>query len=178
MQFSVISTWLWFFDCVAIIEKSYAFWWPIRLTAIPIYIDLSEITRYYKCEPPKLVIQPSLSIDRDIVSRTHPYWSPLCNVGIVFAHNICTPSHIYTLNHLCAVLSRFSCVQLFSTLWIVAHQAPLSVGFSRQEYWSGLPWPPAGYLPNPGIELETLISPALAGGFFTTSTTYIIPNTI
>ena len=56
-------------------------------------------------------------------------------------------------------------VQLFVTLWIVAHQAPLSMGFSRQEYWSGLPFPPLGDLPDPGIKA---VSPALAGGFFTT----------
>ena len=46
------------------------------------------------------------------------------------------------------------------------------MGFSRQEYWSGLPCPPAGDLPDPGIELESLTSPALAGGFFTTSATW------
>ena len=46
-----------------------------------------------------------------------------------------------------------------------------SVGFSRQEYWSGLPCPPQGDLPNPGIELMSLLSPALTDGFFTTSTT-------
>ena len=50
------------------------------------------------------------------------------------------------------VLSHFSLVQLFMTPWTVAHQAPLSMGFSRQEYWSGLPCPPPGDLPNPGIE--------------------------
>ena len=53
----------------------------------------------------------------------------------------------------------------------VAHQAPLSTGFSRQEYWSGLPFPPPGDFPDPGIGLPSLMSPALAGGFFTTSTT-------
>ena len=54
---------------------------------------------------------------------------------------------------LCAcMLSHFSSVWLFVTLWTVAHQAPLSKGFSRKEYWSGLSWPPPGYLPNPGIE--------------------------
>ena len=53
------------------------------------------------------------------------------------------------------MLSRFSCVQLFVTLWIVAHQAPLSMGFPRQEYWSGLPCLPPGYLSNPGIEPES-----------------------
>ena len=52
------------------------------------------------------------------------------------------------------------------TLWTVAHQAPLSMGFSRQEYWSGLPFPTQGDLPSPGNEPVSLASPALAGGFF------------
>ena len=59
-------------------------------------------------------------------------------------------------------------VSLFATLWTVARQASPSMGFSRQEFWSGLPCPPRGDLPNPGIEL---MSPALSGGFFTTSAT-------
>ena len=66
----------------------------------------------------------------------------------------------------------FSHTQIFVTLKIVAHQAPLPMGFSRQEYWSGLPWPLPGDLPDPGIEPPSLISPALAGGFFTTGTTW------
>ena len=61
------------------------------------------------------------------------------------------------------VFSHFSPVQLFVTLWIVAHQAPLSMGFSRQEYWSGLPFPPPGDLPDPGIRPAFPASPALAG---------------
>ena len=73
------------------------------------------------------------------------------------------------------MLSHFSCVQLFAILWTGARQAPLSMGFSRQEYWSGLPCPPLGNLPNPGIEPSSLVSPALAGGFFTTSTTWEAP---
>ena len=60
------------------------------------------------------------------------------------------------------VLSR---VQLFATLWTIAHQASLSMGFPRQEYWTGLPFPSPGDLPNPGIEH---VSSALVGGFFTT----------
>ena len=70
------------------------------------------------------------------------------------------------------MLSCFSHVQLLVTPWTIARQAPLSMGFSRQEYWSGLPCPPPGYLPDPGIKPEFLISPALAGGFFTTSATW------
>ena len=50
------------------------------------------------------------------------------------------------------MLSHFSCVSLFATPWTVAHQAPLSMGFSRQEYWSGVPFPSPGDLPDPGIE--------------------------
>ena len=59
-------------------------------------------------------------------------------------------------------------VRFFATPWTVAHQAPLSVKFSRQEYWSGLPFPPPGGLPDPGIEPTSPVSPALAGGFFIT----------
>ena len=58
--------------------------------------------------------------------------------------------------------------QLLAIPWTVACQAPLSAGFSRQEYWSGLPVPPPGDLPHPGIEPRSLVSPSLAGGFFTT----------
>ena len=59
-------------------------------------------------------------------------------------------------------------VRLFGTPWTVAHQAPLTVEFSRQEHWNGLPFPTPGDLPNPGIEPTSPASPALAGGFFTT----------
>ena len=70
------------------------------------------------------------------------------------------------------VLSRFSRVHLFVTLWTVAFQAPLSMGFSKQEHWSGLPCPPPGDLPNPGMEPPSLMSPALADRFFTTTVTW------
>ena len=68
----------------------------------------------------------------------------------------------------CVCAQLLSCVQLFVTSQTVAHQTPLSVGFSRQEHWSGFPFPPIGDLPNPGIETRSLASPALVGGFFTT----------
>ena len=71
------------------------------------------------------------------------------------------------------VLSHFSHVWLFVTLWtIAAHQAPLSMRFFRQEYWSGLPCLPPGILPNSGTEPVSLVSPALANKFFTTSMTW------
>jgi len=56
----------------------------------------------------------------------------------------------------------------------VAHHAPLSMGFSRQEYWSGLPFPPLGDLPDPETEPVSLVAPALAGGFFITETPGIL----
>ena len=66
------------------------------------------------------------------------------------------------------MLSRFRCVQLFATLRTVISQTPLSMGFFRQEHWSGVPWPPPWVFPTQGA----LMSPALTGGFFTPSTTW------
>ena len=80
-----------------------------------------------------------------------------------------------TIMHPC-MLSCFSCVRLCAALWLIARQAPLSMGFSRQEHWSGLSCPPPEGLPDPGIKPTSLRSPALAGGFFTTSTTWEAQN--
>ena len=66
------------------------------------------------------------------------------------------------------VLSHFSPVQLFVTQWTVARQAPLSIEFSRQEYWNGLPCPPSRDLPDPELEPTSLVSSALVGRFLTT----------
>ena len=70
------------------------------------------------------------------------------------------------------MLSCFNQVQLLVTPLTIAHLASLSMGFSKQEYWSALPCPTPGDLPDPGIEPISFTSPALAGGFFTTSTTW------
>ena len=72
------------------------------------------------------------------------------------------------LHKLSVSAQLLSHVQLFATLWIVAHQASLSMEFSRQEYWSGLPFPFQGDLPDTGVESESLVT-ALAGGFFTSA---------
>ena len=76
------------------------------------------------------------------------------------------------------VLNHFSCIKLFVTVWTVACQVPLSMGFSRQEYWSGLPCPSPGDLPYLGILLVSLMSPALAAELFTTNFTWEAPNKI
>ena len=65
-------------------------------------------------------------------------------------------------------------IQLFTNPWTIAHQVPLSVEFSKQEYWSGLLFPIPGDLPNPGIKSMSLASPSLAGGFFTTEPPEIV----
>ena len=69
--------------------------------------------------------------------------------------------HLWVYNALlislrCTVLSRFSCVRLFVTLWTIAHQAPLFMDFSRQEYWGGLSFPSPGDLPTQGSNLRLL----------------------
>ena len=65
---------------------------------------------------------------------------------------------------MCAVLSR---ARLLVTAWTVAHRVSLCMEFSRLEYWCGLPFPIPGDLPDPGVEPVSLMSPALAGRFFT-----------
>ena len=69
-------------------------------------------------------------------------------------------------------VKSLSRVRFFSTLSTVALQTPLSMGFPRQEYWTGLPLPSPGDLPNPGIKPGSPVSLVLAGVFFTTSTTW------
>ena len=90
-----------------------------------------------------------------------------CKTSLHLGTQFPSPSH-----HL-HVLSRFSHVWLFATLWIVPHKAALSNRFSRREYWSGLPFPSPGDFPNPRIKPLSLTSPVLAGGFFTASATWI-----
>ena len=99
-------------------------------------------------------------------------------LGSTFLVNVPRPTQLFPLLNLLWSLEGCTCVlshisqQLFATPWTVAHQAPLSMGFSRQEYWSGLPCPPPEDLPDLGIEPT---SPALAGGFFTTHDTWEAP---
>ena len=87
---------------------------------------------------------------------------------------ISAPLLVLLISDVC-VCSHFSHVRPFATLWIVTHQAPLSMRFSRQEYSSRLPCPPLGDLPDPGVKPRSLMSPALAGRFFTTSATWEAP---
>ena len=106
------------------------------------------------------------SIDRETENRIFPshkknneiplFATTQTDTGSIMLGEV---SHVYEI-------SCFSHVRLCATPQTVAHQAPLSMGLSRQEYWSGLPCPPLGDLPDPGIKPMCLTCPALAGGFF------------
>ena len=74
------------------------------------------------------------------------------------------------------MLNHFSHVWLFVILWSVACQAPLSMEFSKQEYWSGLPHPSPGDLPDPGMDSTSRMSPTMADGFFTTNATWEVQD--
>ena len=79
----------------------------------------------------------------------------------------------YVKRGVCVCVCVFSCLVMpdsCETFREVAHQAPLSMGFPRREYWSGLPFPPPGDVPDPGIKPTSLISPVLTSSFFTIST--------
>ena len=103
-------------------------------------------------------------------------WTSHLGLGVSFLVPCCflqvsfPPPFCYRIQcaRMCVRMPRL--VWLFATTWtVVARQAPLSMGFSRQKYWSGLPFPTPGYLPDPGTEPVSLTSPASAGGFFTSA---------
>ena len=89
-------------------------------------------------------------------------WSP-----VVHGHDFQQQLFMYICTYHAEMLSH---VRL-ATLWTVAHQGPLSMGFLRQEYWSGLPFPPPGNLPKPGVKPASFMCLALVGGLFTTKAT-------
>ena len=94
---------------------------------------------------------------------------PRTRLGVSVATRAGTNLSVMSLGKVACVLICFGHVALFATPWTAAHQAPLSKGFPRQEYWSGLPFPMPGDLPVPGIKSVSLGSPTLADRFFTTS---------
>ena len=85
-------------------------------------------------------------------------------------------AHIFPSPAIACLPSCISCIRLCVTLWTVAHKAPLSMGYSKQKYWSELPCPPPGNLLDPGIKPASLRSSALAGRFLTTRATWKAPS--
>ena len=119
-------------------------------------------------QSPSAVILEPPKIKSDTVSTVSPSISHALN-QLIWAFCCTLLDLILTI---LLLLSHFSHVQLFVTLLTVAHQAPLSMGYSKQEYWSVLSCSPPGAPLHPGIRPVSLPSPALAGGFFTTSTSW------
>ena len=110
-----------------------------------VHIQISQ-SGFFNCEP-------TGSSDRFYLKSKHTQKSLFPrSFQSPWENSSCALDSAQSLNH----------VRLFATPWTVAHQAPLSMGFSRQEYWSGLPFPTPGDLPHPGIEPTSLESPALA----------------
>ena len=106
-----------------------------------------------------------LSTQSRVYYQTHLSLGPTLTPGSMGSLGPLSTENVIGNMHTC-ILSRFSHVWIFAPLWIVVCQASLSMKFSRQEYWSGLPFPPSGNLPDPGIEPESVASSALAGACF------------
>ena len=124
---------------------------------------------------------------KQVILIKHRAWY-MVSIWNLVSYNYCRWDAVYHLSKstlseanlhgfdawLCCLAGMRACACLImsdsATPWTVTHQAPLCMGFSRQEYWSGLPCPTPGDLFNPGIEPASLISPALAGRFFTAET--------
>ena len=130
-------------------------------------MELSVVSFYKSINPIRRILPSWLHVNL-ITFQSH-LSRPLGDTNI---HNF---SHAVNESMHACVLSHFSRVRLFATVWTIAPQASLSMGFSRQGQWSRLPCPPPEGLPNPGIEPTSLMSPALSGTFFTTSATWETP---
>ena len=128
------------------------------------------------CSKPHGILVPRRGIERKssaLQVNSQPLDQGLLVVSYKAKHTFCClVRHFPTLRNVCVCMCVLSRARLFATPWTVARQAPLSVGFSRQEYWNGLPFPSPGNLPDPGIKSVSPSSPALAGRFFTTNTTW------
>ena len=129
-----------------------------------------------------LVCQGGHTLSKDLyftIDEVFPFCFSFCVSTSVCGHTHCgvVSGRESKGHYFCAcLLSCFSCVWLFVTPWMVASQAPLSVGFSRQEYWSGLWCFLQGIFLTQGLNLHLLWSPALASRFFTTSATWEARN--
>ena len=137
---------------------------PAMRTALPLGGRITEESRR-SCPWDLQYLCGRASVDREEGTATMP--------GTLGIHHLAGAKDLGQSLHVCVcMLSHFSCVPLFATPWTVTPQAPLSMWFSRQEYWSGLPCSTPGDVSNPGTEPMSLMSPALAGVFFSTGATW------
>ena len=129
--------------------------------------------------PAALMIASSVRAQRRLYPMQLMVVSPLCTpvlcaLEVTFRNSVTVEGvciQIFSVT-LFVLLSCFSHVQLYVTPWTVAHQAPLSMGFPRQEYWIGMLCPPPAGLPDTGVKPKPLMSPELTGGFFTTGASW------
>ena len=144
---------------------------------MPFFLLINScFTTFHLCENSFLqgCMGKALSLATGLVARFHYFHC--CNLTSISSQQpkTCFKSlqaeatwdHLYSTKLVCMLAKSFSHLWLFATLWTVARQAPLSEGFSRQEYWSGLPCPPPGDLPNSGIKPTSFMLPALADRVF------------
>ena len=174
--------WSWFSECWALSQIFHSPLSPSLLEKCK--SKLQGITSHL-LERPSLRNLQTMNTGEDVEKRKHS-----CTVG----ENVNWYNHYgeqygdslkkkktrnRTTMHVCAcMLSSFRRVWLFATLQTIALQAPLFMGFSREEYCSGLPCPPPGDLSDSGIKFASLMSPALASRFFTSSATWEVKITI
>ena len=162
---AIISVKLWGFqlNCFVTLQLKFfipnlTFYWK-NFKVLPLYSDYISI--YAPC-----------FVHRKICCKCEGHSIPACfgynSYGSIYVWYITNKSTVLYMMYVCACVYVLSHVLLFETAWTVACEASLSMGFSRQEYWSGLPFPPPGDLSDPGTEPASLASPALAGIFFTT----------
>ena len=143
----------------------------LKLTSVESVMPSTHLILCCPLLPPSVF--PSIRVfsnESVLCIRWPKYWSFSFNISPSNEHSVlvsfrmdCFDLFPY-LCYPCCVLSHLNCVWLFANLWTEALQAPLSMGFSRQEHWRGLPSPPPGDLPNPGIEPASPAAPSLQPG--------------
>ena len=157
-------------SCFSSVHLCAALWTVAHQAPLSLEFSMQEYLSELPCPPPGDLPVPGIepaSLASPAFALCYFLYMVWGNVRISFLYSSTSCAHVMN----CAVLSCFSRVHLCAALRTVAHQAPLSLEFSMQEYSSELPCPPPGDLPDPGIEPASLASPALADKFFTTSAT-------
>ena len=143
----------------------------LKLTSVESVMPSNHLILCCPLLPPSVF--PSIRVfshEPGLCIRWPKYWSFSFNISPSNEHSGLVPFRMDCFDlfpylcYACCVLSPFSCVLLFATLWTIALQAPLSMGFSRQEHWRGFPCPPPGDLPNPRIKPASPAAPSLQPG--------------
>ena len=164
----------WLYEKIASSLFSF-FWYQVKTTSFLTCLALEPVVGRKKPErwsPVGLGFTPAWPLARDSPPESQCPPLQVGNRTTSLNENACEgQNREFGIGRVCML----SHIRFLVTPWIAAHQAPQSMGFSRQEYWSGLPCPPLGDLLHPGIKPASLMSLALAGGFFATSIIWEAP---